>query len=465
MKKNYKINYDKLWSPSGDPFVDAGGYALKCLSKHFPDKDLMELIMFVAEIYIDKWDSKIDAFFLNSNITQHSSSFTSQKKKIATEAYFRGLLTGSESHTVGVCRILGIVANLYPTGRNSSVMTGSGKFVNFHHSFEQGLMVSAEALVRYHFLPLGCELLSGNVSVINSNKILTSQHYVSKCVEKNLMYIGQGASTGVLKNSSRSCSTAIFRYVDNILSDLQCEEDEFITLYHFTNFASHPDLNIYSLPFESFFFYRESQKSIYRDGWNAFVKRYYKNSEYKEVRYNSEYSTYVGKEKKQDVVINEEVYQYWYNTIYDDLIKGKSILPEIRKWSKENVFHIDLLRCYLQNILKMKRETIEKLSVIADFILSNTEDSRVKKVLTTLDGIKSPSLLRRFILKIVEQNYALGNEYPIITVEDYTDYLFPDTESWKEVRDVLIIYIYQKLHANKVVVNVDFVDEIIDDDE
>ena len=34
--------------------------------------------------------------------------------------------------------------------------------------------------------------------------------------------------------------------------------------------------------------------------------------------------------------------------------------------------------------------------------------------------------------------------------KDYTDYLFPDTDSWKETRDVLLIAIYERLHDRNI---------------
>ena len=68
----------------------------------------------------------------------------------------------------------------------------------------------------------------------------------------------------------------------------------------------------------------------------------------------------------------------------------------------------------------------------------------------------------------VSKNYAIGNDEAIVTVEDYTNYLFPEGSSWMETRDVLLIYIYQKLHEKniKMVIaesedngNEDFVDD------
>ena len=82
-----------------------------------------------------------------------------------------------------------------------------------------------------------------------------------------------------------------------------------------------------------------------------------------------------------------------------------------------------------------------------------------------LNGIKSSSLLRKFLLKIVEQNFQNGNSEPIITVQDYTEYLFPEDNFWKEIRDVLLIAIYQRLHENAVKVEGMEIDNEFEDDE
>lgn len=70
MKQDIKnIDYEWLFKPTGDPFVDAGGYALEEFSHYYPDANLMDLIEKVASIYVNKWGGKVHAFFLNSPIT------------------------------------------------------------------------------------------------------------------------------------------------------------------------------------------------------------------------------------------------------------------------------------------------------------------------------------------------------------------------------------------------------------
>lgn len=459
MKEKYKnIQYDKLWCPSGDPFVDAGGYALKFLSEQFPEKDIMDLIEFATNIYVDRWNSKINPIFLNSKITQTKDN-PPQKQKDGTIKFFKDLLSDNIPGLLGVCRVLGIMCKLYPAGRDLSVLSGSGAFTNFHHSFESGMMLSKEAIIRYHFLPLACELLDKNLCVISSNNPKTTELYASDCCARTLMNIGQNASTGILRNKSQSTSTAIFRFIDKLLSKyINYDDKESISLYHFTNFATSPNLMIYNLPFQAFYFYVLSQRNNCREQWNNFVSHYYKTSELKNLKFDEKTSSYIGLDKKDEKVIDETQYKYWSNLIYDNLLKGKSIQPQILSWSKTNVFSLQLFENYLILIRNMKNETLNKLHEIADFILRNTSETDINKVIVKLNSINSAFLLRRFILKVVEKNYTLGNDDAIITVEDYTNYLFPETRSWMETRDVLLIYIYQMLHERKIKVEIDETD-------
>ena len=99
----------------------------------------------------------------------------------------------------------------------------------------------------------------------------------------------------------------------------------------------------------------------------------------------------------------------------------------------------------------MKKETISKIEQMADFIFeaNNNSIEGIHKVIKELNNFSESYDLRRFILKKIVEKYneIHGDEAtPIISVKDYTNYLFPDINSWKETRDVLIIALYQKLH-------------------
>lgn len=445
MNKTYdNIDYVWLTRPTGDPFVDAGGYTLETFSYLFPNDDILELIMRAADIYVDRWKAKINPFFLNSKITQ--PAFKDEAKKNETKKYYESLLKNEGGH-IGFCRVTGNKTYVFPSGRDNSVLSGSRTFINFHHGFENGLMLSKEVLIRYFFLPLACEQLQGRIALISSSSIEIAKYFSQVVCKDNLDAIANNSSEGVLKAKSNSPSTSLFRYADKIIYESKSEFDDkndSLTLYHFTNFGASPDLEIYQLPFQILRFYSFVQKAKYRDSWNAFVNRHYHSSG---ASYES--GNYIVKDKKETTTVNESSFKYWRNTVYDNLINGKSLTSAFLNYVRENQFDFKIVKIYETKVRNMKKETIEKIEQMADFIISSNDELAIAKAIKRLDSVTSSYLLRRFIIKdIIEKNYEKGNEKPIVTVEDYANYLFPDTDSWKETRDVLIIAIFEKLHHN-----------------
>ena len=453
-----KIDWNEMFKYTGDPFIDAGGFVLQELMECYPDADIMTLIMMVTDIYVKLWDAKINTLFLNSKITQ--PAFKGERKKEEARRYFESLLDETLSYRIGCCRIMGNNTKLFPVGRDLSVLTGSGTFVNFHHAFQEGIMLSKEAIIRYYFLPLGCELLQGKIAVICSNNPKISEWYARDCCSRVLAEVGQNVSTGVLKSSAHSLGTAVFRYLDSVLA--RYTEDngmsDSVALYHLTNFGASPEVQIYTLPFQAFRFYQRTQSSRFRERWNIFVASHYFNSDYKKAKYDDEKNVFCVENKKDNIYIDEEKFKYWRNAIYDKLLKGASILGDIRKWSVHHFFDVDLLNLYLVNLQNMKKETIAKLDKISNYILESTSESGMKKVIITLSGTKSAYVLRRFIIGTIRKYYNEGHDQPLVTVEEYVDYLFPDSSSWMEIRDVLLISIYQKLHERNLHIEVDMDD-------
>lgn len=462
MKQEYNlINYDWLYKPTGDPFADAGGYALKEYSSLFPDLDILEIIMKVTDIYVDRWKAKINPYFLNSKVTQ--PAFDSKQKKDETRKYFLSIIEESVPSDIGFCRISGQKTRLFPACRDNSVLSGSSKFVNFHHCFQNGIMLSKEMIIRLYFLPLASEYLQDKIAVVHSNNIEIAKFFSTNCCRKNIEAISRNVSEGILRSESRSPGTALFRYVDKLLEDVKTfsdENDYSITLYHFTNFGASPEVKIYTLPFEAFGFYRSVQKTRYKQQWNSFIATYYvPDKSYKNAKFDEYNNTFICN-NKNDAIIKENDYRYWSNKIYNNLINNKSILSYFLKRSINHKLDFEIIKKYEINIRKMKKETISKIEQMADFILASNDKQGIKKAIKKLDGVKNSYLLRRFVLKdIVAKYYNEGNKDAIITINDYADYLFPDTNSWQETRDVLLIAIYQKLHEKDIYIDAELPEE------
>jgi len=455
MKQTYKtIDYEWLTRPTGDPFADAGGFAIEYLSEKFPEKDILELIDYITKIYVEKWSGKLNAFFLNSKITQ--PAFQGPRKIEETLKYFEALIKETEPSEVGFCRITGRETKLFFGGRDNSIMTGSGTLINFHHFFQKGIALSKEALIRMHFVPFACQQLQGRIGLMQSNNQKLSNLFVKITAEKNLHEIGIGLSEGVAKSDFNKPANAIFDFVDYTLTQLRDFREgntlPSLTLYHFTNFGASPEIQLYQFPAKVFLFYRTCLQPRFREDWQKFVRSHYFDGQHKGAKYNLQTEKFELVKSKETEIIDNIEYKQWFNRIYNKLLVDENIRTDILRWSRKHPFNFEIVSIYQQNIIGMKKETINKIKELAAFLVREEDADKIKKRIKALDGAKNASALRRFLLKdVVAANYGAGNSDPIISLDDYLNYLFPDGSYWAEIRDLLLIAIYQELHERNLI--------------
>ncbi len=454
MKKECKTaNYEWLTRPTGDPFADVGGYVIKYLMRKQPDKDILELIEYIAKIYVNKWKGKINPFFLNSAITQ--PAYKGDVKIKETVKYFSSLINETVKSDDGYCRITGRYTKLYKAGRDNSLMTGSGTFVNFHHNFQFGMMVSKEMIIRMFFIPYGSIFIGGRIAILQSNQADVSEYFVTKNCESNLANLATSLSEGVLKSEFGIPSNALFQFVDNLLVNKIKEATDQIknlslTLYHFTNFGASPEIVIYEIPSKVFWFYSYCQSPKLKSDWQLFLFSHYTSSKFKGAKYNPTTFNYDITKKENTEHISVENYKLWRNAILENLLNGKSLLKLFVKWGITHKFNFTIIEIYLKHVQNMRQETLNKIKELALF-LTNTDEDAIKKSIKALDGYKNAYELRRFFLKnVVAKNYKDGTKETIITMEELVYYLFPDDISWRDIRDILLFAIYQELHAKNI---------------
>lgn len=465
MKKNYKtINYEWLTQPTGDPFADVGGYVIKYLSEKYPDKDILEFIKLIADIYVKKWEGKINPFFLNSTITQ--PAFKGKRKIDETIKYFSSLIHETTSYKEGYCRISGQKTKLFKSGRDNTLLSGSGGFVNYHHSFQIGLMLSKEMLIRMFFIPFGSLFIGGRIGIIQSNNGSVNEFFVFQNCKENFANLAISASDGVLKSDYGIPANALFHFIDDLFTNkikevLDSLEDFAFTLYHFTNFGASPEISIYTLPSSAFRFYSTCQNATFRKDWQSFLCAHYRNAKFKNAKYNISSTAYELEKRGQIDKVEYSDYRTWRNIVLENLLNGKSLLKLFLNWGKRHKFPLSIVEIYQINIQHMKKETLNKIKELALFLTAGSEDA-IKKNIRKLDGAKTAYDLRRFFLNnVTAKNYKDGAQEPIITVEELVYYLFPDDLSWKDVRDILLFAVYQELHAK----NIRVAEELLSSDE
>ena len=469
MSENDKIDIQYLTKTTGDPFADTGGFVIKYLwtLPHLKDKDILGLIDYVANIYVNKWGGKLHAFFLNSTITQ--PAFKGQRKIDETLKFYKGLIEETAKFQEGYCRISGRKTKLFSAGRDNHILSGSGTFVNFHHNFESGLFLSKEMMIRTFFVPLGLVQLSDKVAMLTSNYEKVTEFFVERNCIQNLNAISSGIAEGVLKSEYNNPANALFSFSDSYLNThlkellfgdedvLLNEADVTLNLYHFTNFGASPEVIIYVLESKVFKFYAFCNRIKIKEDWNKFLRSNYKNSRYKSASFNEEKEEWSNK----DEAISFETYKIWRNIVLENLLNGKSILGSILRWNVKHSFPFIIVEKYQTIIKNMEKRTIDKIKQIADFIVIDRDTDFISKGIKRLNGEKSPQGLRQFLLKLNSENYKNDAPNPLITVQDYAEYLFPDGGNWREIRDVLLIAIYEKLHETNKAVDV----PILEDEE
>lgn len=451
-----KIDYDWLTRPTGDPFADVGGYVIRYFSEKHPEKDIFEIIEFITKIYVIKWGGKLHGFFHGSKITNPAIKDNEEKIK-GTLKYFHNVIDEIEYNDFGFCRISGRKTKLYRAGRDNSIMTGSGAFINFHHAFQSGMMFSKEMLIRMFFIPFGSILVGGKAAIIISNNDEINNFFVEKICKSNNAEIASLSSEGVLKSEYGNPVNAIFSFVDDIFTNRikEIKDDTigvYLSLFHFTNFGASSEINIHKLPASTFRFYSTCQNLKLKTDWQSFLLSHYTNSKFKGAKYNNSTSNYELTKKEDTEQIGFNDYKTWRNIILENLLNGKSILQFFVKWGIKHKFNFTIVELYQIHIQGMKQETLNKIKELALF-LTNAEEDVIKKSIKAIDGYKSSYELRRFFLKnVVVKNYNNGAKEAIITMDDLVYYLFPDDVSWRDIRDILLFAIYQELHNKNILI-------------
>jgi CRISPR-associated protein Cst1 len=447
MIQENNINKEWLTRTTGDPFADVGGLVIQKLWEQKPNKTILQLIEDMAKIYVNHWSGKIHPFFLNSTITQ--PAFKGERKITETIKFYTGLLENSLPSEEGYCRILGEYTNLFTGGRDNHILSGSGTFMNFHHSFQGGLMLSKEVLIRTFFVPFGTVMLSDKIALLTSNIPVVTQLFADEIIISNQDKIGKRNAEGILRSEFNKPANAIFEFAHKCIREIKDKENVTLNLFHFTNFGAAPEVQLYTLSSNAYKFYSwvDNHRKVAND-WKLFIRKHYRNSKAKDLTYNEKNDVFEYQLKKKNEIADFETFKNWYNPVLNNLLYGKSILNLILKWIEKNPFNLNIVKVYQTYIRNMNAKTLEKIEHVADFILKDKNE--VKKLLTKVRGFEDAYSFKRFLVSLQEKNHASRADKPLFSMREYVEYLFPEGTSWKEIRTLLLICLYQKMHEQEI---------------
>lgn len=443
-----KVNIDWLTRRTGDPFADVGGAVLKILMREKKTDDVMQLIDYVSGIYINDWKGKLNAFFLNSTITQ--PAFVGERKAEETKKFFKSLWDNTLPFEEGYCRIIGVKTNLFNGGRDNHILSGSGTFINFNHAFQGGIMLSKEALIRMFFVPLGCVQLSDKIAILSSNDEDLVAYFVAENIGENSRKIASKISDGISRLKFRSPSSALFdfalRWINNAKDDSSVEETQ-LTLYHFTNFGATPEIVIHNFDSSLFKFYARMRHRSFKEDWSKFSYSYFRE---KGAQHQYESNVFEVSEKKKLKTASYEEFKAWRNSVYDRMLEGKSILPSMLLWvgKKKRPLNFEIVKLYQLILRDMNEKTLRIIERIADYILEDS--SNIKQNLMKLRIPKKAHGFRSALLRLEEKNLNQKKLRPLFSLEEYALDIFPDGTYWEDIRTLLLIAIYQRMHEQHI---------------
>ncbi|GBE28169.1 hypothetical protein BMS3Bbin03_02107 [bacterium BMS3Bbin03] len=444
-------NNKKIYSTTGDPFVDLGGLVFQTILERYPYKKEVDVVDFIISVYIKQWNENLYSIFhTNSKLLNPS---TKGKHEENTKKYYRLIIQNKKTDGCkdeGYCKTCGKKGLLYQNSREFFPNTGSGKFVNFYHSHESGIFLCNECTLKLFFVPLGVLLLDGKNGFLHSQSERLQKFWQERVIGENLNKIDKKTSVGILRFHYTRSVNALFYFAEEIIMEVSDDNySDYLQLFIFSNFGPDPNCSIFILPNPVFNFLNKVIRYYKRD-WNNFINRYYR---IKGARWDAANQRWYQEKKKEIKFLEKSDYLNNPNDIYGKLLSNQSILKQLLNSQKMHYqkqlekFPIEITHHYVTEVLEMTNEQVVIIARIADVIFElSQKENNYKKYLFMLESASKAYQLRGTLLKIIKANFYNGAEKPVIRMKDYVDYLFPDGQYWGEVRDLLLIHLYEKYH-------------------
>ncbi|WP_292365097.1 MULTISPECIES: type I-B CRISPR-associated protein Cas8b1/Cst1 [unclassified Methanoculleus] len=427
----------------GDPFIDTGILAIELMTEKPFDACTQEDLRLAADNLIDiyltpAWKKELYSIFPNSTYIQSSRGYDHQGR---SKKFLYGLIDGisNTSSSTTFCCYCGAPAHELMSFYKTHVpLIGSGSFTNFFPSFQNGLSICARCALAIQFAPLLWYKAGGKPCLVSSNNQNIIREFGAEVFKKIRVRLASGEyesgrNSGLFDEKFKSPQNALFHLAYKFGKEYcmkgVCRPNESVVLYRIDNYNQNPTgIRIYSLPSSVFRFVAFMMNSPdYRSAWFTLLNRHYAKA-----KGDEELPTWKTK----------------YNAIHAFLLDGKSIL-----WAfKDDKARIPtmpwvVIEWYMRSVRDMNQQRVDQIKVMSDNIaLCIRESKKFNRVLDIAAARDLPSFRNQLQL-LIKDWQKLGKEKPLTTFDDYTAVLLPgDYRGWTEVRDLMVIRLYEQLH-------------------
>jgi len=426
---------NNIYKFTGNPFVDAGIWSIcEWVKKGNPEdldkSDLKRISGDIVPLYLtDNWGKNIFSIFPNNPITNPSV----KDKKIRYSDYLNEVIEDIDripSNKSGNCIACGR-RNVGDIRTKSEIpLIGSGKLINFFPSGQSGGDYCPACTFAVQFSPLVL-YKCGKLLLVHSNSDKIMRSWSKKAIKEVRRQILMKDYAGCFNEDFTNPRNALFQIIESMIREYDekwFNENPSINLYHFTNYNQGPDLDMYHIPTPVFRFLAYVKLHERYNDWKKIVKKgYWVN---------------------WDKVKEENDYKNKTNSVYDNLLKNRSIVKYfINTKNKGVIGDWELFTFYLKEVRKMDEKRLETLKRVGDELSEYVKIRDDIKRLNDLEMAGNYNSFRNVLRKIVKDRIKSNADKPLFSLEEYVKDLFPDGNlGWRETQDLLLFRIYENLH-------------------
>lgn len=430
----------------GDPIVDSGLLAINLLASkeinNCSKEELKKISDELIELYLTPaWSKDILSIFPNSTYVQYAKNYDREGK---SREFLYELIDGLSKFEMDgdYCIFCGKPAynrkDDKPFVKTQIPLVGSSDFTNFSPSFKNGIAICAKCALAIQFAPILFYKTGGKPSCISCNNKDIMKVFGEECndyITRNKLLNGYKSKdiSGIFDEGFKSSQNALFHLAYKTSTKYKklglLKQNEEIVIYRIDNYNQNPSgVTIHKLPNNIFKFVISVMTSPdYKKNWYDLLSKYY---------------------AKSDTKSDSPVWKVSYNRIHDSLLKNESILWAFRDdIEKKPTLPWIIVERYMELVRNMNKQRIEGIKNLADKIAICIEESKNKKRINDIISARDLPTFRNQLRLVFRDWQKLGKEQPMITYEEYISIIIPeDYSNWKEVQDLIIIRLYEKLH-------------------
>ncbi len=418
---------------TGNPFVDLGvativNFAEVSKPSEVTKEHIVDMGDLVKRLYIiPVWQKANYTNFVNYP-TNNPSNKGNEKEKL--REFIDELLNNvKELKAEGNCLSCGRREVVTKKNRMHFPLIGSGASRNMFSFANEGADFCDVCTFAAQCAPIAFYTCGGKMLAIHSNSHKLLEVWAAKGLKNARSQAAVGSGDGPLNEGYANPINSFFHIAEDLI--LQYEErwqyhSTSIRLYSFTNYIQGPELEFYDLPSPLFRFLWIANLSRFRSEWKSIVRRGYRKIEDK----------------------TEDEYKNYQNSVYIRLLNNQSILGYFYDRRKKLSYGTwELISEYVTEVRKMDQKRTDAIRTLGDTLADFFQHSeRGKKRLAQLEQASSYNFLRNIFLRITRDRMS-QDQHPLFSFDDYVEKLFPNGyQDWREVHDLLMFRVYEKLH-------------------